>query len=51
MTAPVRADRDRTLWGPAKNLFGLLREQLRRAWEAILLERVTELRNGLDEAL
>ncbi|GAA3786010.1 aminoglycoside phosphotransferase family protein [Streptomyces phyllanthi] len=28
-----------------------LRDRLRRAWEAILLERVTELRNGLDEAL
>ncbi|MFI1732900.1 aminoglycoside phosphotransferase family protein [Streptomyces acidicola] len=29
----------------------LLRKQLRRAWEAILLERVTELRDGPDEAL
>ncbi|MPY61617.1 aminoglycoside phosphotransferase family protein [Streptomyces spongiae] len=29
----------------------LLRKQLRRAWEAILLERVTELRDGVDEAL
>jgi aminoglycoside phosphotransferase (APT) family kinase protein len=28
-----------------------LREQVRRAWEAILLERVTELRDGADEAL
>ncbi|MFF3821848.1 aminoglycoside phosphotransferase family protein [Streptomyces bluensis] len=28
-----------------------LREQVRRAWEAILLERVTELRDGPDEAL
>src|SRR4051812_28876392 len=27
----------------------LLRTQLRRAWEAILLERVTDLRDGLDE--
>ncbi|MEW2402966.1 aminoglycoside phosphotransferase family protein [Streptomyces sp. NPDC046862] len=28
-----------------------LREQVRRAWEAILLERVTELRDGVDETL
>ncbi|MEU9186773.1 aminoglycoside phosphotransferase family protein [Streptomyces sp. NPDC048484] len=29
----------------------LLRAQLRRAWEAILLERVTEFRDGTDEPL
>ncbi|MEW2042574.1 aminoglycoside phosphotransferase family protein, partial [Streptomyces sp. NPDC005534] len=28
----------------------LLEAQLRRAWEAILLERVTDLRDGPDEA-
>ncbi|MCZ4509050.1 aminoglycoside phosphotransferase family protein, partial [Streptomyces sp. ActVer] len=29
----------------------LLRSQLRRSWEAILLERVTELRDETDETL
>ncbi|MFD9445098.1 phosphotransferase family protein [Streptomyces sp. NPDC060006] len=32
-------------------LLALLRAQLGRAWEAILLERVTEFRDGTDEAL
>ncbi|WP_369249913.1 aminoglycoside phosphotransferase family protein [Streptomyces sp. R41] len=37
------------LQGRADSPVTLLETQLRRAWEAILLERVTDLRDGLDE--